>query len=130
MAISCAWIIWEAMQRIVHNTFELRHSLWPVLVLVTSIGVDFWRSRQLRARGQRTGSPGPGHRCVPFCLRHLGFAGSTGRPGRNMAGRSYPRGWLRYADPVAAILVSLMILRMTTPLTREDHWRADGSDPR
>ena len=26
MAISCAWIIWEAMQRIRHNTVELRHS--------------------------------------------------------------------------------------------------------
>ena len=30
---------------------------WPVLVLVTSIGVDFWRSRQLRAVAMRTGSP-------------------------------------------------------------------------
>ena len=34
MAISCAWIIWEAMLRIFPQTVELRHSLWPVLVLL------------------------------------------------------------------------------------------------
>src|SRR5208283_4514680 len=45
MVISCAWIIWEALDRILHNSTELHHSVWPVLVLVTSIAVDLWRSR-------------------------------------------------------------------------------------
>ena len=40
-----------------HHTVELRHSVWPVLVLLTSIAVDYWRSRQLRAVAERTGSP-------------------------------------------------------------------------
>src|ERR1039458_7147750 len=57
MAVSCAWIIYEAMQRIFNHTVELRHSIWPVLVLVTSVGVDYWRSRRLRAVAERTGSP-------------------------------------------------------------------------
>src|ERR1035437_6100718 len=57
MAISCGWIIWEAMARIFYHTVELRHSVWPVLVLLTSIGVDFWRSRRLRAVALETGSP-------------------------------------------------------------------------
>ena len=57
MAISCAWIIWEAVIRIVRDTFELRHSIWPVLVIITSITVDFWRSRKLRAVAEKTGSP-------------------------------------------------------------------------
>src|SRR5271157_1567633 len=37
MGVSCGWIIWEAMQRIFNHTVELRHSIWPVLVLLTSI---------------------------------------------------------------------------------------------
>jgi len=57
MAISCAWIIWEAIQRIRHNSFELRYSVWPVLVLLTSIAVDFWRSGELRRVAEKTGSP-------------------------------------------------------------------------
>src|SRR5664279_5694452 len=42
MAISCGWIIYEALDRIIHNSTELHHSVWPVLVLLTSIGVDYW----------------------------------------------------------------------------------------
>jgi cation diffusion facilitator family transporter len=57
MAVSCAWIIWAAMQRIFLHEVDLHRSAWPVLVLVTSIAVDLWRSRQLRAVAQRTGSP-------------------------------------------------------------------------
>jgi cation diffusion facilitator family transporter len=57
MALSSAWIIWEAVERIFYHAVELHHSLWPALVLVTSIGVDIWRSRQLRAVALRTGSP-------------------------------------------------------------------------
>ena len=49
MAVSCVWIIWEAVQRIFYHAVNLQHAMWPALVLVTSIGVDFWRSRQLRA---------------------------------------------------------------------------------
>ena len=33
MVVSCAWIIFEAVSRIAHHIVELRHSLWPVLVL-------------------------------------------------------------------------------------------------
>ncbi len=57
MIVSCAWIIWEAMLRIVRHSVELHHSIWPVLVLLTSIAVDLWRSRQLREVAERTGSP-------------------------------------------------------------------------
>ena len=50
-------IIYEAIDRIIHHSMELHHSVWPVLVLLTSIAVDFWRSRQLRIVAERTGSP-------------------------------------------------------------------------
>src|SRR3954452_23277236 len=32
MVVSCAWIIWEAVQRIRNQNVELHHSLWPVMV--------------------------------------------------------------------------------------------------
>src|ERR1035438_850168 len=35
MAVSCVWIIWEALARIAHHSVELRHSIWPALVLIT-----------------------------------------------------------------------------------------------
>src|SRR5664280_2381529 len=56
MAVSSAWIIWEAIQRMLHHSVEVRHSVWPVLVVVTSIGVDYWRSQKLQAVADKTGS--------------------------------------------------------------------------
>src|SRR5580692_2144183 len=37
MAISCVWIIAEAFSHIAHQTIQLHHSIWPVLVLLGSI---------------------------------------------------------------------------------------------
>ena len=119
MALSCAWIIWEAIQRITHNTFELRYSLWPVLVLLTSIAVDFWRSRELRRVAERTGSPALATDAFHFASDIWASLAVLAGLLATWAGAVFHVDWLRYADPVAAIFVSLMILRTTTHLTRE-----------
>ncbi|MGD0095119.1 MAG: cation diffusion facilitator family transporter, partial [Terracidiphilus sp.] len=56
MALSSAWIIWEAVQRILRHGRELQDLAWPVAVVLCSIAVDFWRSRRLRVVADRTGS--------------------------------------------------------------------------
>ena len=119
MAFSCAWIIWEAMQRIFFHTVELRHSVWPVLVLVTSIGVDFWRSRRLRAVAERTGSPALATDAFHFASDIWSTLAVLCGLGASWAGTQFGIGWLRYADPFAAMVVSLMILRLTLHLGRE-----------
>ena len=119
MAISCAWIIYEAMQRIYRHTIELRHSVWPVVVLVTSIGVDFWRSRKLHAVAIRTGSPALKTDAFHFASDIWATLAVLAGLGASWLGKYYGIASLRYADPFAAIVVSLMILRMTLHLTRE-----------
>src|SRR5208283_2648247 len=119
MAVSCAWIIWEAMQRIIRHTVELRHSLWPVLVLLTSIAVDYWRSRQLRAVAQRTGSTALATDAFHFASDIWSTLAVLAGLGASWVGIRFGIDWLRYADPCAAIVVSLMILRLTLRLGRE-----------
>src|ERR1035437_3564438 len=119
MAASCAWIIWEAMARIVHHTGEVRHSVWPVLVLALSIGVDYWRSRQLLAVARRTGSPALGTHALHFASDIWSTLAVLAGLGASWVGTRFSIGWLRYADPFAAVVVSLMILRLTLHLTRE-----------
>lgn len=119
MAISCAWIIWEALQRIRYNTYELRFSLWPVLVLLLSITVDYWRSRALRRAAEQTGSPALATDAFHFASDIWASLAVLAGLLATWVGASYHIDWLRYADPVAAIVVSLMILRITTRLTRE-----------
>lgn len=119
MAISCAWIIWEAIQRVRHHTAELRHSLWPALVLLTSIAVDFWRSRQLAAVARRTGSPALATDAFHFASDIWATLAVLAGLGASWTGTYFHVQWLRYADPFAAVIVSLMILRITAQLTRE-----------
>lgn len=119
MALSCAWIIWAAIQRILHNTFELRYSLWPVLVLLSSIGVDYWRSRELRRVADQTGSPALATDAFHFASDIWASLAVLAGLLATWFGVAFHVGWLRYADPVAAIFVSLMILRITTQLTTE-----------
>ena len=119
MAISCAWIIWEAIQRIRHNTFELRYSVWPVLVLLTSIAVDFWRSRELRRVAEQTGSPALATDAFHFASDIWASLAVLLGLLATWVGVAFHIDWLRYADPVAAIFVSLMIIRITAQLTRE-----------
>jgi cation diffusion facilitator family transporter len=119
MIISCAWIIWEAMQRIVHDRVELHHSMWPVLVLLTSIAVDLWRSRQLRIVAERTGSPALATDAFHFASDIWATLAVLAGLGASWLGLKMHIEWLRFADPFAAVVVSLMILRITARLTRE-----------
>jgi cation diffusion facilitator family transporter len=119
MIVSCAWIIWEAMQRIMHHTVQLHHSFWPVLVLLTSIAVDYWRSRQLSAAAKLTGSPALATDAFHFASDIWSTLAVLAGLGASWVGTKFQIDWLRYADPFAAVVVSLMILRVTAKLTRE-----------
>jgi cation diffusion facilitator family transporter len=119
MALSCAWIIWEAMTRIFNHTVDIHHSVWPALVLLTSIAVDWWRSRQLHAVAVRTGSPALATDAFHFASDIWSTLAVLVGLGASWVGAQFGVGWLRYADPAAAVMVSLMILRMTLTLGRE-----------
>ena len=119
MAVSCAWIIWEAMQRIFRHEAAVRHSLWPVLVLLVSIGVDWWRSQQLNAVAKRYKSTALAADAFHFASDIWSTLAVLGGLALSWIGSSLHIAWLGYADPVAAMLVSLLILRLTWKLTRE-----------
>ena len=54
MAASALWFSGEAISRMFFHPVELRYSLWPFGVLGLSMGVDMWRSGQLRKVGSGT----------------------------------------------------------------------------
>jgi cation diffusion facilitator family transporter len=119
MAVSSGWIIWEAARRMMHHSVELHHSVWPVLVVLSSIGVDFWRSRQLLIVAKRTGSPALATDAFHFASDIWSSVAVLGGLGASWAGTQFGIPILRYADPMAAVLVSLLILRVTVRLGQE-----------
>lgn len=119
MAASCAWIIAEALDRIFHNHTELRHSVWPVVVLLTSIAVDWWRSRKLRKVAEATNSPALATDAFHFASDIWSTVAVLGGLAASWIGERVGVYQLRLADPVAAVVVSVMILRLTILLGKE-----------
>ncbi len=119
MAISSVWIIAEALGHIARHTIQLHHSIWPVLVLVLSIAVDYWRSRQLREAARRTGSPALETDAFHFASDIWATLAVLAGLAASWIGSRFAIPWLQFADPFAAIVVSLMILRLTIHLTRK-----------
>jgi cation diffusion facilitator family transporter len=119
MAVSSAWIIWEAFERMVRHAVEVRPSPWPFAVVICSIAVDFWRSGQLKKVADRTGSPALATDAFHFASDIWSSLAVLGGLTANLIGQRYGIGWLQYADPIAAVMVSLLILRLTIRLGKE-----------
>jgi len=119
MTVSCAGIIFEAVRRILYHDVNLHHSLWPILVLLASIAVDFWRSRQLRTVARHTGSPALATDAFHFASDIWATLAVLAGFGATWLGAHFGVPALHYADPCAAIVVSLMILRMTVRVGHE-----------
>jgi cation diffusion facilitator family transporter len=119
MAVSSGWIIWEAIERILHPTHALQNLAWPVAVVVASIGVDFWRSRRLRAVALRTGSTALATDAFHFASDIWSSMAVLAGLGASWAGARFGIAALRFADPLAAVVVSLLILRLTMRLGHE-----------
>jgi divalent metal cation (Fe/Co/Zn/Cd) transporter len=53
LLVTCAWIIYEAIQRLFFKSVEVEASIWAFLIMAVSIGVDFTRSRALARVAKR-----------------------------------------------------------------------------
>jgi cation diffusion facilitator family transporter len=119
MAVSSGWIIWEAIHRMISHSVEVKDVEWPALVVVCSIGVDFWRSRQLKRVAKRTGSPALATDAFHFASDIWSSVAVLCGLGASWIGIQLGIGWLHYADPAAAIIISLMILHLTLLIGKE-----------
>jgi len=128
MLASSVWITTEAIIRIFVHPVTVRHSVWPFLVLLLSIAVDFTRSRKLKTVAERYHSDALAANALHFSSDIwssvavlIGLGASW--VGSSEAGRNVGLQWLRFADPVAAIVVSLFILHFAWRLA----WRTIGA---
>lgn len=119
MAVSCAWIILEAARRIMRNEVTLKHSAWAVAVLLVSLMVDVWRSRRLRAVAEATGSEALKADAFHFSSDIWSTVAVLFGLSASWAGAEFHIMPLEYADPLAAIVVSILILRATIHLLRD-----------
>ena len=71
LLVTCAWIIYEAIQRLFFEEVVVEVSIWAFLVMFLAIGIDFSRSRMLSRVAKKYDSQALGGGCAALFHRHL-----------------------------------------------------------
>lgn len=120
---SSVWIVSEALRRIARfsrgEALDLRQSIWPILVLLLSIAVDYTRSRQLARVAKESQSQALEADALHFGTDIWSSGAVLVGLAASFAGERFGVRALELADPIAALLVSLIIMRVTYKLARE-----------
>ena len=119
MLASCVWILTEAIRRIFfHQNVSLTFSVWPFVVLLLSIAVDYTRSRNLHRIALEHNSEALEADAIHFSTDiWSSFAVLIGLTATFIGGHFHIHA-LELADPIAAIIVSGIILRVSWRLAR------------
>jgi len=116
---SVVWIVAESIHRIFERNAVVHISPWPFAVLLLSMSVDFLRSRSLAQTASHTGSAALEADAVHFGTDiWSSFAVIVGLAANSIGSRLHLP-WMRLGDPLAAILVSIIILKVCWGLTRK-----------
>jgi len=124
MLASSIWIIYEALDRIIHRgrQLEIPLTVWPFLVLALSVAVDYKRSRSLRKVAAQQHSEALAADAAHFGTDLWASAAVFLGLCATKLGELLHRRGLELADPVAALIVAAIILRVSWRLA---HHTAD-----
>src|ERR1700722_7297236 len=119
MLASCVWLPPEATSRILHRQpLALKFSIWPFLVLLLSITVDYTRSHKLHLIASETKSEALEADAIHFRTDIWSSSAVLLGLAATYAGEHWRIPALEFADPIAAILVAGIILHVTWNLAR------------
>jgi cation diffusion facilitator family transporter len=120
MFASCVLLVAEALRRILlHHHLDLKPSFWPFAVLFCSIVVDYTRSRTLGRIARQHRSDALAADSIHFATDMWASLAVMLGLAATFAGEHYALPWLEFADPLAAIVVSGVILRVSWRLARQ-----------
>ena len=120
LLITCIWIFYEAIQRLLFKTVEIEVSIWAFVVMAISIGVDVTRSRMLYRAARKHKSQALEADALHFStdiwsssVVILGLA--LVWLGERLPGEW---AWLAKADAVAAMAVGVIVIYVSLQLGR------------
>ncbi len=123
LLVACVWIVYEAIRRLFFHSVEIEPRIAAFVVMLLSIAVDAWRSRALGRMATKYDSQALEADALHFstdiwssAVVILGLA--LVWAGRSNFGRAYQVGWLRQADPIAALFVAGVVVSVSWRLAR------------
>ena len=119
LLLTCVWIVWEAIRRLSgHHSVHIEPTLAAFAVMFLSMLVDWWRSRKLQKIADKYESQALEADALHFSTDI--FSSGVVALGLALvwAGAHWQIPWLVKADPVAALLVSGVIVYVSSRLAR------------
>jgi cation diffusion facilitator family transporter len=111
LVITCAWIIWEGVHRLIVRTSNVESNVWSFVVVLIAIGVDISRSRALKRVAKKYNSQA-------LEADALHFASDVWSSLVVLFGLAFVALGYAWVDAVAAILVALLVLFVSYRLGR------------
>jgi cation diffusion facilitator family transporter len=119
LLVTCAWIVYEAMHRLLFHEVKVEVNAWSFAVMVTSIVVDVSRSRVLSRAAKKFNSQALEADALHFQTDVWSSAVVILGLVCVKAGAWFPAAeWLRQADAVAALCVSAIVVWVSWTLGR------------
>lgn len=118
LLLTCAWIIYEAVQRLFFRRVEIEPSLAAFAVMLISMGVDWWRSRVLGRIATKYDSQALEADALHFSTDIWSAGVVILGLLLVLAGRAYRLDWLRDSDPIAALFVAGVVISVSWRLAR------------
>jgi cation diffusion facilitator family transporter len=119
LLLTCMWIVYEAFERLFFRKVEIEPSLAAFAVMFLSIGVDYWRSRALGRIAAKYDSQALEADALHFSTDIWSSSVVVLGLLAVLLGRSYGIGWLRDADPIAALVVAGVVISVSWRLARK-----------
>ena len=119
LLLTCVWIVYEAGKRLFFHHVEIEPTIAAFVVMGISIMVDAWRSRKLKRIAVKYDSQALAADALHFStdiwsssvvilgLALVAIGRATGLP------------WLKVADPIAALVVAVIVVYVSSRLGRQ-----------
>jgi cation diffusion facilitator family transporter len=103
LLLTCVWIVWEAVHRLRSHAAQVQVTVWSLVVMLTSIAVDFSRSRMLARTAKK-------YHSQALEADALHFRTDVWSSAVVIAGLGAVRMGLWWGDAVAALGVSAVVV--------------------
>lgn len=119
LLLTCIWIVWEAVRRLTGHPVEITPSVWAFAVLFASMVVDWWRSHKLKRIAVKYDSQALEADALHFSTDIFSSGVVVFGLAMVWAGEHWHVPWLIKADPIAALVVSGVIVYVSSRLGRQ-----------
>jgi cation diffusion facilitator family transporter len=116
--LTAVYIVWEALQRLFFREVQIRPSALAIGILGIALGIDLLRSRALARVARETSSEALEADALHFATDVWSTAVVILGIGVVWLGARTGLTWLRFADPLAALIVSAVIIWVGARLAR------------